>query len=87
MRKMQYKKISELLDTLQEAMNILLAMKDSDAKAHLTSDMYFFVNQLMEYIAGIPDTEQLFATLEDMRSSEGGGGQISTSGGVAENGQ
>lgn len=71
MRKMQYKKISELLDTLQEAMNILLAMKDSDAKAHLTSDMFFFVNQLMEYIAGIPDTEQLFATLEDMRSSEG----------------
>lgn len=75
MRKMQYKKVSELLDTLQEATNILLAMKDSDAKAHLTSDMLFFVNQLMEYIAGIPDTEQLLTALDRLKG--GGGGILS----------
>lgn len=72
MRKMQYKKVSVLLDTLQEATNILLTMRDNAAKAQLTSDMLFFVNTLMEYIAGIQGTKELSVALEGLRSGEGG---------------
>lgn len=43
MRKLQYRKINELLDTLQEAINILLTMQDDRSKVSLISDSLFFI--------------------------------------------
>lgn len=73
MRRLQYRKLCELLDTLEEAETILSGMSDASAKAGLVSDMIFFVNKITQYAEGITGTEQ-FATalraLEKKMSSE-----------------
>lgn len=56
MRKMHYKKINELLETLQEAAGVLINMNDANAKEELISNMTIFVNKVMQYIERVPGT-------------------------------
>ena len=61
MRKLQYYKIYELLDTLQEAVDILTNMNAVDEKEKLISDMRFYVDKIIQYVEGIANADQLAA--------------------------
>lgn len=66
MKKLQYEKICELLDTLQEASDILSNMTDVNAKANLSSDMIFFAGEIIKYAETIDNTNQLVTELKEL---------------------
>ena len=68
MRKLQYYKIYELLNTLQEAVDILSDMNAVDARKNLISDMIFYVDNLIQYAEGIASADQLAAGLKQLGS-------------------
>lgn len=68
MRKLQYYKINELLNTLQEAVGILSDMNAVDAKEKLISDMIFFVDKIIQYVEGSANADQLTAALKQLGS-------------------
>lgn len=68
MRKLQYYKIYELLNTLQEAVDILSDMNAVDARKNLISDMIFYVENLIQYAEGIASADQLAAGLKQLGS-------------------
>lgn len=67
MRKLQYKKTCELLNTLQEAAAILSDMRDAAAKARLFSDMLFFVDHVMQYAENIACEKPFVMELKQLR--------------------
>lgn len=68
MRKLQYYKIYELLDTLQETVDILTNMNAVDEKEKLISDMIFYVDKIIQYVEGIANADQLAAALKQLGS-------------------
>lgn len=56
MRKLEYRKARGLLDTLQEAGEILAGMHDQKAKMALIADMRVFIERIAEYLNSIAET-------------------------------
>lgn len=67
MRKLQYEKLRELLNTMQEAAGILSSMNDDDERKNLVLDMIFFVNRIISYAEGIANVDSFVAELKQLR--------------------